>query len=44
MSGETVLVILESNLTYEHVFGELRAYADIVMPDSYLVATDGVLL
>lgn len=41
--GETVLVILDSNHTYAHVFGELEAYADLVTPGSYLVATDGIM-
>lgn len=42
--GETVLVILDSNHTYAHVAGELEAYADLVTPGSYIVATDGVML
>lgn len=41
--GETVLVILDSNHTYEHVSGELEAYADLVTPGSYIVATDGIM-
>jgi cephalosporin hydroxylase len=39
--GETVLVILDSNHTREHVLAELDAYHDLVSPDSYIVATDG---
>lgn len=40
---ETVLVILDSNHTYAHVHNELEAYADLVSPGSYIVATDGVM-
>jgi cephalosporin hydroxylase len=42
--GETVLVILDSNHTYAHVYDELEAYADMVTLGSYIVATDGVML
>ncbi|MCG9064519.1 cephalosporin hydroxylase family protein [Laribacter hongkongensis] len=41
--GETVLVILDSNHTYSHVTNELEAYADLVTPGSYIVATDGIM-
>ena len=41
--GETVLVLLDSNHLYDHVLAELRAYADIVTPGSYIVATDGIM-
>lgn len=41
--GETVLVILDSNHSYDHVLAELRAYADLVTPGSYIVATDGIM-
>lgn len=41
--GETVLVILDSNHTYAHVTDELEAYADLVTPGSYIVATDGIM-
>ena len=40
---ERVLVILDSNHTKAHVLDELRAYADIVTPGSYIVATDGIM-
>ncbi len=39
----SVLVILDSNHTKEHVRKELAAYADFVTPGSYLVVTDGVM-
>lgn len=41
--GERVLVVLDSNHTYDHVMGELQAYAPLVTPDSYIVATDGIM-
>ncbi len=39
--GESVLVILDSNHTRQHVAAELEAYGDLVTPGSYIVATDG---
>jgi cephalosporin hydroxylase len=39
--GETVLVILDSNHTRQHVLAELEAYHDLVSSGSYIVATDG---
>lgn len=42
--GETVLVLLDSNHTRDHVRAELEAYAPLVTKESYLVATDGVML
>ncbi len=39
--GETVLVILDSNHTKQHVADELAAYHDLVTTGSYIVATDG---
>ncbi len=41
--GESVLVILDSHHSKEHVAGELRAYAPLVSPGSYIVATDGIM-
>jgi len=41
--GETVLVILDSNHTKQHVLGELEAYHGLVTPTSYIVATDGIM-
>ncbi|PWT82851.1 MAG: hydroxylase, partial [Acidobacteria bacterium] len=38
---ETTLVILDSNHSKEHVAAELKAYADLITPGSYIVATDG---
>jgi len=42
-SSDTVLVILDSNHTKEHVAAELEAYYDLVTSDSYIVATDGIM-
>ena len=41
--GDTVLVILDSNHTRQHVLDELRAYHSFVTPGSYIVATDGIM-
>ena len=41
--GETVLVILDSNHSRQHVLNELKAYHSLVSPGSYIVATDGIL-
>lgn len=41
--NEIVLVILDSNHTYEHVFNELNAYGGLVSKGSYIVATDGIM-
>ena len=41
--GETVLVVLDSNHTREHVLDELRAYGPLVSVGSYIVATDGIM-
>lgn len=41
--GETVLVVLDSNHSRTHVLGELEAYAPLVTPGSYIVATDGIM-
>ena len=40
-SGESVLIILDSNHTKQHVQQELEAYHALVTPGSYLIATDG---
>nr|WP_240901538.1 cephalosporin hydroxylase family protein [Thioalkalivibrio sp. XN279] len=40
---ECVLVCLDSNHTYEHVLGELDAYASLVTPGSYLVVFDTII-
>jgi cephalosporin hydroxylase len=39
----TVLVLLDSNHTRDHVAAELEAYAPLVSPGSYIVATDGIM-
>jgi len=41
--NETVLVILDSNHSKQHVLDELCAYHDLVTPGSYIVATDGIM-
>lgn len=41
--SETALVVLDSNHSYAHVRDELEAYAPLVTPGSYIVATDGVM-
>lgn len=42
-ADETVLVVLDSNHSYAHVTAELDAYAPLVTPGSYIVATDGIM-
>jgi cephalosporin hydroxylase len=42
-TGDRVLVILDSCHTRDHVLQELEAYAGLVTPGSYLVATDGIM-
>jgi cephalosporin hydroxylase len=41
--GETVMVVLDSCHTKQHVLEELEAYAPLVTPNSYIVATDGIM-
>lgn len=41
--GETVLVLLDSNHSRQHVLDELEAYHGMVTPGSYIVATDGIM-
>ena len=41
--GETVLILLDSNHTREHVLAELEHYAPLVSVGSYIVATDGIM-
>lgn len=40
---ETVLVILDSNHTKQHVTNELIAYSPLVTPGSFIVVTDGIM-
>jgi len=42
-AGARVLVVLDSDHSRNHVRAELEAYHDLVSPDSYIVATDGVM-
>lgn len=41
--GDRVLVVLDARHTRDHVLAELRAYAPLVTPGSYIVATDGIM-
>lgn len=41
--GETVMVVLDSCHSKEHVLSELEAYAPLVTPGAYIVATDGIM-
>lgn len=41
--GEKVMVFLDSSHAKQHVLAELEAYADLVLPGSYIVATDGIM-
>jgi cephalosporin hydroxylase len=40
---DRVMVILDSNHTYDHVVAELHAYAPLVTPGSYLLVQDGIM-
>jgi len=42
-AGDSVLVLLDSRHSKEHVLAELTAYAPIVTRDSYIVAMDGIM-
>jgi cephalosporin hydroxylase len=42
-SHESVMVILDSCHTKQHVLKELEAYKNLVTPGSYLIATDGFM-
>lgn len=42
-SGDSVLVMLDSNHSRAHVLAELEAYHELVTPGSYIVAADGVM-
>ena len=41
--GDTVLVMLDSNHTKQHVLAELEQYSPLVSPGSYIVAADGIM-
>ncbi len=41
--SDTVLILLDSNHSKDHVLAELNAYAEYVTPGSYIVATDGIM-
>lgn len=40
---KTILVVLDSNHTHDHVLGELKAYADLVSVNSYVVVFDTIV-
>lgn len=40
---DVVLVVLDSNHSRDHVLDELRLYAPLVTPGSWIVATDGIM-
>ncbi len=40
---ESVLVMLDSNHSRQHVLSELQAYHDLVTKNSYIVVTDGIM-
>ncbi len=42
-TGETVMVLLDSCHTKQHVSQELEAYHDLVSPGSYIAAADGIM-
>ncbi len=42
-SGSTVMVVLDSNHTRDHVRAELEAYSPLVSDGSYIVVCDGVM-
>ena len=42
--GETVLVILDSGHSRDHVLAELEAYSPLVSPGSYVIAMDGRIM
>jgi cephalosporin hydroxylase len=41
--GETTIVLLDSGHSKEHVLGELRAYADLVTPGSFILVADAIM-
>lgn len=41
--GDTVMVMLDSHHSHQHVAAELEAYAPLVTPGSCIVASDGIM-
>ena len=42
-SEDVVLILLDSNHSYDHVLAELKAYSSLVSKGSYIVAMDGIM-
>jgi hypothetical protein len=43
MPGESVMLILDSNHTSEHVYGEMRQLSSLVTDGQYMVVEDGII-
>ena len=41
--GDKVMVLLDSNHSYDHVYQEIEAYSPMVTTNSYIVVTDGIM-
>jgi|TARA_Y100000310_G_scaffold26762_1_gene25527 cephalosporin hydroxylase len=41
--GESVLLLLDSNHSKEHVSAELETYSSLITPGSYIVSMDGIM-
>ena len=42
--GEKVLLILDSDHSYDHVLKELRAYSSLVLKGSFVIVCDGIII
>jgi len=43
LDGKKVIIILDSNHSYHHVFKELNLYSEIIKKGSYIIVTDGII-